>query len=56
MAETVISLGLSVQQEVLLEEGYSLDLVVDCGGEQLVAIEVDGPSYFVGREPTGLGG
>ena len=36
----------------MLDEGYSLDLVVDRGGGQLIAIEVDGPSHFVGREPT----
>jgi len=53
VAETLASLGLSVQEEVVIEEGYSLDLVVDCGGEQPVAIEVDGPSHFVGRAPTG---
>ena len=53
VAETLTSLGLSVQEEVVIEEGYSLDLVVDCGGEQPVAIEVDGPSHFVGRAPTG---
>ena len=33
-------------------EGYSLDLVIDWHGERL-AIEVDGPSHFSGREPTG---
>jgi len=44
-------LGASVQEEVVLQEGYSLDLVVDWRGERL-AVEVDGPSHFVGREPT----
>jgi len=37
----------------VIEEGYSLDLVVDRGGEQPVAIEVDGPAHFVGHAPTG---
>jgi len=53
VAEALASLGMSVQEEKVLEGGYSLDLVVDCGGEVLIAIEVDGPSHFVGREPTG---
>jgi hypothetical protein len=52
VANAVASLGASVQEEKVLAEGYSLDLVVDCGGEGLIAIEVDGPSHFVGRDPT----
>ena len=36
----------------MLEEGYSLDLVIVWHGERL-AIEVDDPSHFTGREPTG---
>jgi len=52
VAKALASRGASVQEERVLEEGYSLDLVVDCGGEELIAIEVDGPSHFVGREPT----
>jgi len=51
VAEMLVLLGASVQ-EVVLQEGYSLDLVVDWRGERL-AVEVDGPSHFVGREPTG---
>ena len=51
VAETLVLLGASVQEEVVLQEGYSLDLVVDWRGERL-AVEVDGPSHFVGREPT----
>ena len=46
------SLGATVQQEVVLEEGYSLDLVIDWRCERL-AIEVDGPSHFARRKPTG---
>ena len=53
VANALASLGVSVQEEKVLEEGYSLDLVVDCGGGKLIAVEVDGPSHFVGREPTG---
>jgi len=53
VAKALASLGSAVQEEKVLEEGYSLDLVVECGGEELIAVEVDGPSYFVGRVPTG---
>jgi len=53
VAKALALLGASVQEEMVLEEGYSLDLVVDCGGEELIAVEVDGPSHFVGRVPTG---
>jgi len=52
VADTLASLGVLVQEEKVLEAGYSLDLVVDCGGEVLIPIEVDGPSHFVGRVPT----
>ena len=33
-------------------QGYSLDAVVVVAGRE-VAVEVDGPSHFVGRVPTG---
>ena len=52
VVEVLVSLGATVQQEVVLEEGYSLDSVVEWGSERL-ALEVDGPFHFVGREPTG---
>ena len=40
------------QEEVRTPQGYSLDAVVSHGGRE-VAVEVDGPSHFVGRTPTG---
>ena len=46
------SLGLRPEEEVRLEEDYSLDFVAEWRGEWL-AVEVDGPSHFAGREPTG---
>eukprot|EP00962_Isochrysis_galbana_P044958 scaffold17563_cov117-Isochrysis_galbana.AAC.1 len=52
VGSTLSSLGLSPQEEVQTEEGYSLDYVVEWCGQQ-VAIEVDGPSHFVGRKPNG---
>jgi hypothetical protein len=52
VGSTLPSLGLYPQEEVLTEEGYSLDFVVEWRGQR-VAIEVDGPSHFVGRKPTG---
>jgi very-short-patch-repair endonuclease len=48
VGSTLSSLELKPQEEVLTEEGYSLDFVVEWRGRQ-VAIEVDGPSHFVGR-------
>jgi len=52
VAKALASLGAAVQKEKVLNEGYSLDLVVDWRGERL-AVEVDGPSHFVGCVPTG---
>ena len=48
----LVSLGLRPEEEVRLAEGYSIDLVVKWRGKR-VGVEVDGPSHFVGREPTG---
>ena len=33
-------------------QGYSLDALISHGGRE-VAVEVDGPTHFVGRTPTG---
>jgi len=46
------SMGLQPQEEVLLKSGYRIDAVVEVNGKQ-VAVEVDGPSHFIGRELTG---
>jgi len=46
------SMGLQPQEEVLLKSGYRIDAVVEVNGEQ-IAVEVDGPSHFIGRELTG---
>ena len=46
------ALGLAPREEVRTDEGYSLDVVVQYGARE-VAIEVDGPSHFCGRTPTG---
>ena len=46
------ALGLAPQEEVRTPQGYSLDAVVSHGGRE-VAVEVDGPSHFLGRTPTG---
>ena len=40
------------EEEVLTPSGYRLDALVEVNGEK-VGIEVDGPSHFVNREPTG---
>ena len=46
------ALELHPREEVCTPQGYSLDAVVSFGGCD-VAVEVDGPSHFLGRRPTG---
>jgi hypothetical protein len=50
---SVLSLiGMLPEEEVLAPSGYRLDALVKVNGVK-VGIEVDGPSHFVNREPTG---
>ena len=44
----LLSMGLQPQEEVLLKCGYRIDAVVEVNGKQ-IAVEVDGPSHFIGR-------
>jgi len=46
------SLGFKPEEEVLTKRGYRLDAVVEVKGKK-IGIEVDGPSHFIGRKPTG---
>eukprot|EP00579_Thalassiosira_antarctica_P011504 CAMPEP_0201911768 /NCGR_PEP_ID=MMETSP0903-20130614/2602_1 /ASSEMBLY_ACC=CAM_ASM_000552 /TAXON_ID=420261 /ORGANISM="Thalassiosira antarctica, Strain CCMP982" /LENGTH=502 /DNA_ID=CAMNT_0048446557 /DNA_START=456 /DNA_END=1964 /DNA_ORIENTATION=- len=46
------SIGLQPEEEKLTERGYRLDALVEVNGEK-IGIEVDGPSHFLGRKPTG---
>jgi hypothetical protein len=46
------SIDMLPEEEVLTPSGYRLDAIVEVNGEK-VGIEVDGPSHFVNREPTG---
>lgn len=48
------SLGLEPEEEVVLAHGgyYRLDATVEVNGNT-IGIEVDGPSHFLGRKPTG---
>jgi len=46
------SIGIQPQEEVLLKSGYRIDAVVEVNGRQ-IAVEVDGPSHFIGRDPIG---
>jgi hypothetical protein len=46
------SIGMSPEEEVLTPSGYRLDALVEVNGMK-VGIEVDGPSHFINREPTG---
>ena len=52
VAASLRALGLAPREEVRTPQGYSLDAVVSHSGRE-VAVEVDGPSHFVGRTPTG---
>ena len=54
VAASLAALGLQVEEEHRTEIGYSLDALVPWRGVR-VAVEVDGPSHFVGgsRVPTG---
>ena len=54
VAASLRALGLALREEVRTPQGYSLDGVVSRGGRE-VAVEVDGPSHFVGRTPTPTG-
>ena len=49
---TLAAIGLPPRSEVLTPLGYSLDAVIEVGGSE-VAVEVDGPTHFVGQTPTG---
>jgi hypothetical protein len=46
------SIGMLPEEEVLTASGYRLDALVEVNGTK-VGIEVDGPSHFINREPTG---
>jgi len=48
------SMGLQPQEEVLLKSGYRIDAVVEVDGKQ-IAVEVDGPSHFIGRSKERTG-
>ena len=50
VVSSLSAIGLQRQEEVLLKSGYRIDAVVE---EKQVAVEVDGPSHFIGRELTG---
>jgi len=52
VADALRAMGLQVQEEVRTSLGHSLDAVVQLDGRE-VGVEVDGPSHFVGRTPTG---
>jgi hypothetical protein len=52
VTSALAALGLQPREEVRTAQGYSIDAVVRVGGRD-VAVEVDGPSHFFGRSPTG---
>mmetsp|Transcript_46618 Transcript_46618/g.54489 ORF Transcript_46618/g.54489 Transcript_46618/m.54489 type:complete len:97 (-) Transcript_46618:21-311(-) len=47
-------MGVTFEEEVILNSGYSIDLLVSMN-EREIAIEVDGPSHFIGKskKPNG---
>ncbi|EJK61272.1 hypothetical protein THAOC_18274, partial [Thalassiosira oceanica] len=45
--------GLVLDEEVLLGSGYRIDALVKLSDGRKVAVEVDGPSHFIDRRPTG---
>ena len=51
MSELVL-MGIHPEEEFQTQSGYHLDALVDVNGKKL-GVEVDGPSHFVGRKPTG---
>uniref|UniRef100_A0A7S4F7S9 RAP domain-containing protein n=3 Tax=Chrysotila carterae TaxID=13221 RepID=A0A7S4F7S9_CHRCT len=48
------TLGLQPEEELHVEQGYSIDLTVDWGNER-VRIEVDGPGHFLPNSRSPLG-
>ena len=53
VVEELTAAGLDLEEEVLLGSGYRIDAVVKVGDGRRVAVEVDGPSHFIQRLPTG---
>ncbi|EJK54479.1 hypothetical protein THAOC_25889, partial [Thalassiosira oceanica] len=45
--------GMDLGEEVLLGSGYRIDALVKFSDGRNVAVEVDGPSHFIDRRPTG---
>ena len=45
--------GFDLDEEVLLGSGYRIDALVKVGDGRRVAVEVDGPTHFIQRLPTG---
>ena len=45
-------MNLQPKEEVRISSGYSLDALVEVKGMK-IGIEVDGPSHFIGKKPTG---
>jgi len=54
VARALQSIGVACKEEAILNSGYSIDLLVSIN-EKEIAIEVDGPSHFIGRskKPNG---
>jgi len=52
VTSVLASIGLQPEEEFLTKSGYRIDALVEANGKK-IGIEVDGPSHFVCRKPTG---
>ena len=48
----LVSMGVQLEEEAQTSSGYYLDALVDVDGKK-IGLEIDGPTHFIGRRPTG---
>jgi hypothetical protein len=52
VSNELLCMGLNPMEEYLTDSGYRLDALVEIDNDK-VGIEIDGPSHFIGRKPSG---
>jgi hypothetical protein len=52
VSNELLCMGLNPIEEYLTDSGYRLDALVEIENDK-VGIEIDGPSHFIGRKPSG---
>ncbi len=52
LVSELVSMGIHLEEESCTQSGIRVDALIDLNGEKM-AVEVDGPSHFVGRKLTG---